>query len=83
MLSKVVVAVSLTPELVAAVRDDLDPDHTFQYLTLPTVTGVFQPDELSKLPISGLIRQTSNWASAVPGHKCVSGRVGAWAFCVL
>ncbi len=30
MLSKVVAAVSLTPELVAAVTDDLDPDRTVQ-----------------------------------------------------
>ncbi len=35
MLSKVVCTVSLTPELVAAVTEDLDPQRTFQYLTLP------------------------------------------------
>ncbi len=55
MLSKVVAAFGLTPKLVAAVTEDLDPQRTFQYLTLPTVTQIFQPDEVAKLPISGLI----------------------------
>jgi hypothetical protein len=69
MLSKVVAALGLTPELVAAVTADLDPQRTFQYLTLPTVTQILQPDEVAKLPVSGLIRQTYRWASTVPGYK--------------
>ncbi len=42
----------LTPELVAAVTDDLDPQRTFQYLSLPTVTQILQKKNKYKLPFN-------------------------------